>query len=114
MYLQQRSKTDRALEYGLKIVNKSQNEANVRRSIERSKTNRTLIEIDETYSIQSGENRGEIGEKDRTRLSQDYEKRKEREGDEVTFKETEDDAEGRKGTKRNGKQQRVLRITQAQ
>ena len=96
------------------MVNKRQNDANVRLSIERSKTNRTLIEIDETYSIQSGENRGEIGEKDRTRLSQDYEKRKEREGDEVTFKETEDDAGGRKGTKRNGKQRRVLRITQAQ
>ena len=86
----------------------------VRRSIERSKTNRTLIEIDETDSIQSGENRSCGGEKNRTRLSQDYEKHKEREGHEVTFKDTESDAEGRKGTQRNGKQRRVLRITQAQ
>ena len=70
----------------------------VRRSIERSKTNRTLIEIDETDSIQSGENRNKMEEKGCTRLSQYYEKHKEREGDEVTFKETESDAEGRKGT----------------
>ena len=73
----------------------------VRKSIERSKANRTSIEIDETDSIQSGENRSCGGQKGRPRRSQAYEEHKERGEDEVTRRETESDAEGRRGTENN-------------
>ena len=80
----------------------------VRRSIERSKTNRTSIGIDEIDSTQSGENRSCGGQKGRPRRSQAYEERKERGEDEVTRRETESDAESQLGQKQHGDLKRYL------